>query len=1159
MSIKFKMTVMRKALLFRDLISILKFKNAFTLVFLFFLSAGISQAATYITVSGATNWTTTSSWATLGGAGTISVTSGSNSITGVGTTFTAALVGKNLYTSSGQLIGTVLSRTSNTAITLAAGSLVTVTNGAYYVEATAAPTSTDVVTVNHSLTLDTNITVGAVAYTFNANVTDSGTHTLTSISTGGSLTISNNSTTTIGGAVTLDNSSLTVNSGSKLITGPWNISNGTTISVSGTLIVNGDIVDNNNGSGTFVVSGYVYVNGNYSTSVGGVAVSGGGNFDTAGSITTTGGSTVFGSTTDCTGPGCSGTSLSCTYTNSVRASSQALCSGNTTSQSIIFATTDPSYTITKWQSSTDLVTFTDIANTTTSLPSQTVSQDTWFRVIFTSTTCGSLKSSSAFVDVNSTIAPTTATNGSTQSTCTTATLSGNTPLIGTGAWSVVSGPSTSTSQFSSLTSPTATFTPAGGAGSYVVQWTISTCLTSTANATITITAGPTITGTTPASRCGTGTVSLGAAASAGTINWYAAATGGSSLGTGTSFVTPSISSTTTYYADATSTCTTATRTSIAATVLTGTTWTGLAGDGLWTSSGNWTCGLPTSTVDVTVPGSTTIQVPTNLTATAKNLLITGTLTLNSGSTLQVYGDFTNNGTFNYSTSTTSFLGTTQSITGSSTTNFYNVNISNTSGTVSLNSNANLYGTLALPLTTSSFDADGSGSGVLTVISSASTSAAGIGVINSSAAFTGNITVQRTMGAVPANSNRYISMPVTGMVLNTDLSELGLSSGGFIYNESTAGTQNFGWVQTAKTYAFEKGRGFVTYNSPLFWDVRGPLTSGSNRGDVVLPVSFTNTSSALSEEGWNLVGNPYPSAINWNNTADWSVSNIDPIIYIPDLQGNTFVTYNSTTGGNIALGQGFWIKANAASPSVTVKESAKRSTGGTFYRKSSEELPALKIALSNGAVTDYSLLILHNDATSNYDKGIDAFKLEGRLMGISMISEDNMKLVHYATDKLSDKDIALNVMATQEGTFTLSFDSEIGSQNFEDLFLIDKYTNTVYPIAFKTPYQFEVTQNANSKEGRFFLSKNSTASSMGEVKIYLYPNPVTESVNIEVNSIKDVSVSVYNMAGVRVQQSVIESKQGMARGSIDMKEYSSGLYMFKSVVEGKMVVNKVIKK
>ncbi len=62
---------------------------------------------------------------------------------------------------------------------------------------------------------------------------------------------------------------------------------------------------------------------------------------------------------------------------------------------------------------------------------------------------------------------------------------------------------------------------------------------------------PEVTGTTPGARCGPGTVTLGATGSAGTtLNWYDAATGGTSLGTGNSFVTPLIANTTTYYVTA---------------------------------------------------------------------------------------------------------------------------------------------------------------------------------------------------------------------------------------------------------------------------------------------------------------------------------------------------------------------------------------------------------------------------------------------------------------------------------------------------------------------------------------------------------------------------------------------------------------------------------
>jgi len=60
-----------------------------------------------------------------------------------------------------------------------------------------------------------------------------------------------------------------------------------------------------------------------------------------------------------------------------------------------------------------------------------------------------------------------------------------------------------------------------------------------------------IASTTPGTRCGTGTVDLGAIGSSGAIvKWYSAATGGTALGTGTTFTTPSIAATTTYYAGA---------------------------------------------------------------------------------------------------------------------------------------------------------------------------------------------------------------------------------------------------------------------------------------------------------------------------------------------------------------------------------------------------------------------------------------------------------------------------------------------------------------------------------------------------------------------------------------------------------------------------------
>ncbi len=52
---------------------------------------------------------------------------------------------------------------------------------------------------------------------------------------------------------------------------------------------------------------------------------------------------------------------------------------------------------------------------------------------------------------------------------------------------------------------------------------------------------------TNAGRCDPGTMTLGATGNGGILNWYNASTGGTLLGTGTSYTTPSISTTTSYY------------------------------------------------------------------------------------------------------------------------------------------------------------------------------------------------------------------------------------------------------------------------------------------------------------------------------------------------------------------------------------------------------------------------------------------------------------------------------------------------------------------------------------------------------------------------------------------------------------------------------------
>lgn len=130
------------------------------------------------------------------------------------------------------------------------------------------------------------------------------------------------------------------------------------------------------------------------------------------------------------------------------------------------------------------------------------------------------------------------------------------------AWTFTGGtPATSTIQ-----NPTVTYATAGTYNVVLTATNAAGSNTSTQNNYITVNQTPTLTGTTPGSRCGQGTVNLSAVASSGTISWFSTATGGTALGTGATFTTPSIGVNTTYYAEVSSNGCTSARTAVLAAI-----------------------------------------------------------------------------------------------------------------------------------------------------------------------------------------------------------------------------------------------------------------------------------------------------------------------------------------------------------------------------------------------------------------------------------------------------------------------------------------------------------------------------------------------------------------------------------------------------------------
>ena len=298
--------------------------------------------------------------------------------------------------------------------------------------------------------------------------------------------------------------------------------------------------------------------------------------------------------------------------------------------------------------------------------------------------------------------------------------------------------------------------------------------------------------------------------------------------------------------------------------------------------------------------------------------------------------------------------------------------------------------------------------------------------------------------------------------------------------------------SANSEMLVRGRGYSIFNydgnNPLTLTMTGKPYQGSVPFILTPDPTPDNIEPADTLDGWNLVGNPYASAIQWNDlVTDWTRTDISAIVYVPD---NTIVPYTGVkykiwnaitnqgtlTGGMIAPGQAFWVKATSVNPAMTVHEKAKRTSTSTFYREGDSPVNSITIRLSNGSIEDVSYVTMGAEYSDTYEPEADGMKLKNGALNLSTRSAENFNLAfNLMSDSFCEKIVPLNIEDVTPGTYSLAFDNLENLVGVGAVTLTDHFTNTTLPITNSTPYSFAVTTAAASfGAGRFSLTLNRPA-------------------------------------------------------------------------------------
>jgi hypothetical protein len=358
----------------------------------------------------------------------------------------------------------------------------------------------------------------------------------------------------------------------------------------------------------------------------------------------------------------------------------------------------------------------------------------------------------------------------------------------------------------------------------------------------------------------------------------------------------------------------------------------------------------------------------------------------------------------------------------------------------------------------------------------------IAELGSGASITGNVEIQRYMvgGASSQRGWRCMSTPVSGATYAQLLDDIfitgpGGTASGFDLNGSNSSVMYYeesatrGWKSiTNPTNAWSAGKGALvffrgdrTQTSSLTNTNVAPNSfaldySGSiNSGDVTVVLDFSSSGLA-GDQGWNLIGNPYPSQIDWANV-NRSV-NTDSYYYILNPNTKNYVSQNT---GNIAISQAFFVLVDAAT-SITFQENDKTANTGTAYFKTAVNPFTIKMKLDN-IQYDVATLNFESNTNKNYVFKEDAIKLKNSVYNLAFVTPNNKEVqynvVNYLASTGTDT-FDLSVTSTTNTTYTLNFTNFDQVPLNKAILLVDKLNSNLVNLRVTPDYTFSIN-NANS--------------------------------------------------------------------------------------------------
>ncbi|MCF8276317.1 MAG: T9SS type A sorting domain-containing protein [Flavobacteriales bacterium] len=343
------------------------------------------------------------------------------------------------------------------------------------------------------------------------------------------------------------------------------------------------------------------------------------------------------------------------------------------------------------------------------------------------------------------------------------------------------------------------------------------------------------------------------------------------------------------------------------------------------------------------------------------------------------------------------------------------------------------------------------------------------------------------GATPNGVFYYVSSPVNGNYIY----DYNVDTGDKLWtaNETTQSytLQTVGAVPMVPTVGYVARMGStqtITFNEV---DQNIHFNSGNLSAS-----GLTRTGTTAANRGYNLVGNPYPSTVSWDNAVK---TNLETTLWYRTHQGSTMLydTYNASgmigtnnngggaVDGSIPPTQAFWVRVSADGLTGQLDfANADRSHGtlaGIYKTEAQEGL--VRIALSNETVSDEAIILFEVAAQDGFDD-YDSHKYwSSNVPQLYMNLQEDTLVINGLYSSNTNPTVPLGMKLPAQGSYTINANdiTVVG----ESIHLEDTYLNHFQDLNVEPNYSFNSA--AGNIGDRFVLHFGMSVTGIDELTQY----------------------------------------------------------------------------